>query len=155
MEPENKIVPPAEVPEHIKKMGDRLNKLDAFLDQMLKDEKDITLKEVIEMLLIKSRHLTFAYNSTADLTSCLGWMSLVLYTNAEAMYNAVKSFHAQTLKNAEDAKCQNNHNGEPSTSESMCSRGTESKASQDMTSTSASTETPSASSNTIQEETKS
>lgn len=141
---------PTEVPEAVKVMAGRLSALDAFIDAQLKADATYSLQQIMEVLLLKARHLCFAYDESGSFLHCLGWMGLVINSKAPEYYELIQQY-----KKLEAQKCQSSQDGEQSTSESTSCKATESSPSQDTTSISANIETFSESSNTIQEETKS
>jgi hypothetical protein len=129
-------IDPKEIPAGIKLMASRLNKLDQWIDEQIKEDEKFTLQEIMEVLLLKARHLCFSYDQSGSFMHCLGWMNLVLNSRAPEYYELTQQFNRK-----ECPQCPNKQNGEQSTSESTCSKATESNPSQDTTNSSASTET--------------
>lgn len=80
------------VPEEAKKLAARLDKLDTFITQLVKEsENEIQPKDIVEMLMLKARHTGFAYSAEATPEPILGWMTSMLYYNAFDVFAVTKA----------------------------------------------------------------
>jgi pantoate kinase len=80
------------MPPEAVKLAERLNKLDAFINEMVNESKgQMQPKEIVEMLMVKARHTGFAYSAEATPEPVLGWMTGLLYYNAFDVFAVTKS----------------------------------------------------------------
>ena len=84
-------------------MMNRLNKLDEFCSQMIKEDKTLTPQALVELLMVKARHRAFVHTEETDPSKVLVWLvELVLY-NANAIF-AVTKAHLLAQKDEENAE---------------------------------------------------
>ena len=91
------------VPESAVKMAARLDKLDAFLDELIKEEGTEVLDPptLTEMLMIKARHNAFVHCAETNPNAVLVWLMNIVLFNADAVFGATK---AHLLAQAEEEK---------------------------------------------------
>lgn len=89
------------VPEAAVKMAARLDKLDAFLDGLIKEEGANILdpQTLTEMLMIKARHNAFVHCADTNPNGVLVWLMNIVLFNSDAVFGATK---AHLLAQAEE-----------------------------------------------------
>lgn len=84
-------------------MANRLNKIDEFCAQMMKEDPTLHPSEMIELLMVKARHRAFIHSEETDPSKILVWLIELVLFNANAIF-AVTKAHLIAEKEDENAE---------------------------------------------------
>lgn len=81
------------IPPEARKLAKRLDKLDAFIAKLVKEEgkENIDAQAITEMLMVKARHNAFVHTDDTNPNAVLLWLINIVLFNADAVFAATKS----------------------------------------------------------------
>ena len=79
------------VTPEVKKLAERLDKLDVFLKKMVTEDKELDPPSLTELLMVKARIVAFQNTEDTNPNNILVWLINIILFNADQVFSVLKA----------------------------------------------------------------